>query len=112
MDYNEFKDLKLVLDPRYPKIQRYQYEDGSVFFIEPIFYTKLLRFGERVPDRFQDILNEMERIVKKNKRVVFTGDFEMPYVDVEDYVYREITDVTNRLHIFVSDISRGSDYGD
>lgn len=105
-------DLRKVMDPRYPLIQRYQYEDGSIFYIEPVFYTKLLRFAERTPDRFQDILNEMERIVKKNKRVVFTGDFDMPYVDVEDYVYREINDITNTLRIFVSDISRGSDYGD
>lgn len=112
MDYKEFLDLHKVMDPRYPMIQRYQYEDGSIFYIEPVFYTKLLRFAERVPDRYQDILNEMERIVKKNKRVVFTGNFDMPFVDIEDFVYREITDITNALQIFVLDISRGSDYGD
>ena len=55
----------------------------------------------------------MERVVLKNKKVVFVGTFEYPQTEVEDdYIFYEITDITNPLKIFVEDKSRGSDYGD
>ena len=53
------------------------------------------------------------KIVKKNKKVVFTGNFEFPQTETdEDYIILEITDVTDPLKIYVEDKSRGSDYGD
>lgn len=54
----------------------------------------------------------MEIIVKKNRLVVFTGDFESSPTEAEGAIYLEITDITNPLHIYVEDKSRGSDYGD
>ena len=62
-----------------------------------------------------DILAEMDRAVKANKFVVFTADDENPLTFVPENVeavYLEITDITNKLKIFLEDKSRGSDYGD
>ena len=59
------------------------------------------------------ILEEMKRVVKKNHKVVFTGNFEHPLTIVsDDFVILEIFDITDRLNIYVEDKSRGSDYGD
>ena len=50
---------------------------------------------------------------KKYKKVVFVYDYENPYVkDLDGFIYRELTDISDPLHIFVEDKSRGSDYGD
>ena len=54
----------------------------------------------------------MERVVRKNKLVVFTGEFEAPFTKIEGAIYLEIFDITDKLQIFVEDKSRGSDYGD
>ena len=55
----------------------------------------------------------MIEIVRKNKKVVFVGNFENPQTEVDDdYIFLEITDVTDPLRVFVEDKSRGSDYGD
>ena len=90
-------------------------EDGSKFYIEPAFYTTLETFKVHYPDRINDILAEMDRAVKANKFVVFTADDENPLTFVPENVeavYLEITDITNKLKIFLEDKSRGSDYGD
>lgn len=39
-------------------------------------------------------------------------DYEVPLTHAENYIYQEITDITDSLGIFVEDKSRGSDYGD
>ena len=54
----------------------------------------------------------METIVKKNKRVIFAGDFEEPLTrrNVDDFIILEIFDITDKLQIYVEDKSRGSDY--
>ena len=54
----------------------------------------------------------MEELVKKNKKIVFTGNFENPLTEIDNYIFLEITDVTDHLKIFAEDKSRGSDYGD
>jgi hypothetical protein len=54
----------------------------------------------------------MLELVKRNKKVVFTGNFENPLTDVDNYIYLEVTDVTDTLQIYAEDKSRGSDYGD
>ena len=51
----------------------FEYEDGSRFYIEPIFYSYLESAFIQYPDKKQVILDEMERIVRKNKLVIFTG---------------------------------------
>ena len=54
----------------------------------------------------------MIEVVKKNKKVVFVGNFEYPQTEVEGFIFLEVTDITDPLKIFVEDKSRGSDYGD
>ena len=54
----------------------------------------------------------MERLVKQSKKVIFTHDYEFPLIKRDDFIYLEITDVTDPLQIYVEDKSRGSDYGD
>lgn len=112
MNYEEFSAYELIINPKYPFVNRFVVSEQSDFYVESTFYTKMLRYADRYPDRIDDILNEIKATVKKYQRVVFCGDFEMPIVDEDGYIYREITDITNALAIFVDDISRGSDYGD
>ncbi|MDD3389048.1 MAG: hypothetical protein PHP09_01935 [Bacilli bacterium] len=112
MNYEEFHNLTL-LNSNQPLLARlYSLSSGELFYIEPIFYTQLTRIIERFPMKEEEIVNFMLAIVKKEKKVVFTGDFEYSLINKEDFIYREISDITNPLQIYVNDISRGSDYGD
>jgi hypothetical protein len=54
----------------------------------------------------------MERLVKKNKLVVFVGDEENEITEVEGAIYLTIQDVCNPIKVYMEDKSRGSDYGD
>ncbi len=113
MTYPEFKNLKELNDSKNPFCKLYELEDGERFYIEPVFYTQLKGFEERHDkESYQKIIDRMLEVVKKNKRVVFVGNFEYPQTDVDGYIFLEITDITNPLQIFVEDKSRGSDYGD
>ena len=111
-DYEEWKHLKKSSDPNNPFCAVYSYPDGETFYIEPVFYTQLKGFKDYQPTEYERIINEVIELAKKNHRVVFTGNFDCPLTQVDDYIYLEITDVTDPLHIFVEDKSRGSDYGD
>lgn len=113
MIYPEFQNLKQIEDKINPFCNLYEYENGERFYIEPVFYTQMHGFKERTTEeQYQLILEAMKKIVLKNKKVVFTGSFEFPQTVAEDYIYLEITDVTDPLQIYVEDKSRGSDYGD
>ena len=50
--------------------------------------------------------------MRRNKKVIFIGDFETNTFEKDGYIILEITDITDPLQIFVEDKSRGSDYGD
>ncbi len=112
MNYKEWDNLIVSQDKLFPFCRCYFYSDGSCFYIEPMFYTQLNRLEEIYPDKYNQIIDKMESIVHKNKKVIFTHDFESPYVNYDDFIYVEIEDITNHLHIYVEDKSRGSDYGD
>ncbi len=113
MNYPEFEHLLEVKDNNNPFCKKYVLENGEIFYIEPVFYTQMQGFKEHHPKEYQRIIDEMMRVVLKNKKVVFVGNFEFPQTEVEDdFIFYEITDITNPLHIFVEDKSRGSDYGD
>lgn len=113
MIYEEFKDFPQTIDPKNPFCGFYQIDNETSFYIEPVFYTQLKGFEERhTPEDYQRIINKMIEVVKKNKKVVFVGNFENPQTEVEGYIFLEITDITDPLKIFVEDKSRGSDYGD
>lgn len=112
MNYPEFNKYKEEFDNKNPYSKKYILDDGSMFYIEPAFYTQLIGFKTYRPESFEKILNEIERLVRKNKKVVFVGNFEFPQTEVDQFIFLEITDVTDPLKIFVEDKSRGSDYGD
>ena len=94
-DYEEFKHLIKKEDPHNPFCALYFFESGESFYIEPVFYTQLMGFKDYHPDKFPLILEKMEELVKKNKKIVFTGNFEHPLTEVDNYIYLEITDVTD-----------------
>ena len=113
MMYEEFKQYKYVKDNKNPFCNHYVLDDGSSFYVEPVFYTQLQGFKDRHPiEKYNEIIDKMIALVKRNKKVVFAGNFEYPQTEVEGYIFLEITDVTDPLRIFVDDKSRGSDYGD
>lgn len=108
----EFNNLKKIKDKNNPFSFCYEYLD-SIFYIEPAFISQLLNLKEMYSETdYQNIVNKMLEIAKKNKRVVFTYDFEHPLTKIEDYIFLELTDLTDLLKIYIEDKSRGSDYGD
>lgn len=111
MEYKEFANFKLVEDKE-TLSNHYIDEEGNSFYVEPGFYMGLKGFEEKRLSDYPKILNEIYKIIKKEHKVVFTGDYESPFTVKEGYVYKEIQDITDPLQIFVEDKSRGSDYGD
>lgn len=112
MKIEEFAHLKEVVDEEYPFIPHYVLPDGSDFYFDPICYTQLQGFKERHKDKYELIISSLLERVKRNKKVIFVGDFEENVFEKDGYIILEITDITNPLQIFVEDKSRGSDYGD
>jgi len=114
MIYPEFSAFTEIKDAKNPFANVYQIDEETVFYIEPVFYTHLKGFKDRVtPEEYQKIVDRIVEVSKKNRHVVFVGTFDFPQTDVDDsYIFLEITDITDPLQIFVEDKSRGSDYGD
>ncbi len=113
MIYPEFEQFELVKDPLNPFCNHYVIESGVDFYVEPAFYTQMQGFKDRHDGKdYQRIVDRMIEVVKKNKSVVFVGNFEYPQTEANGYIFLEITDITDPLQIFVEDKSRGSDYGD
>ena len=112
MTYEAFDKYQTVVDPANHLVHHYKDEDGNLFYVEPGFYEGLMGFAEKRPEDFARIMEEIDKTIKANHKVVFTADFENPWIEREGYIYREIFDITDPLKIFVEDKSRGSDYGD
>ena len=112
MEYPEFESYKPLVDPENHLVHFYEDGEGNRFYVEPGFYDGLIGFKEKREERFPELMAAIDEAIKKNHRVVFTADFENPWVNREGYIYREIFDLTDPLQIFVEDKSRGSDYGD
>ncbi len=112
MHYAEFDNYKPYIDPQNRLVHAYTNEVGDLFYIEPGFYDGLMGFKEKRAEDFQAIMKSIDEMVRKNHRVIFTADFENPWMEKEGFIYREIHDITDPLRIFVEDKSRGSDYGD
>ena len=111
-DYPEFAHLRKGEDKNNPFCALYYLDNDESFYLEPVFYTQLMGFKDHFADKYPLIIERMLELVKRNKKVVFTGNFENPLTEVDNYIYLEITDVTDALGIFAEDKSRGSDYGD
>lgn len=112
MDYVEFNKYKPFVDEQNPLVHAYSDEEGNTFYVEPGFYNGLIGFKEKRAERFQEIMDFIDELIKKYHKIIFTADFENPWIEREGYIYREIFDITDPLKIFVEDKSRGSDYGD
>ena len=112
MKYVEFDRYFEKKDPVNHLVHYYENEAGDSFFVEPGFYDGLLGFQEKRPEDFERIMEAIDATIRKEHRVIFTADFENPWIEREGYIYREIHDITDPLAIFVEDKSRGSDYGD
>ena len=112
MKYVEFGRYIERQDPENHLVHYYENELGDSFFVEPGFYDGLLGFKEKRMEDFDRIMEAIDQVIRKEHRVIFTADFENPWITREGYIYREIHDITDPLAIFVEDKSRGSDYGD
>ncbi len=112
MNYKEFNHLKLIKDSKVPFCNVYELEDGERLIIEPLFYTQLEGMKRLHESKMDIIIDAIINEARKHKNVIFTADYDDPYVDLPGYVYREMNDITDPLLIFVEDKSRGSDYGD
>ncbi len=115
-NYKEWQNLKQIADKNNPFSALYEYEDGSRFYIEPMFYSYLTHTFVIYENEREKILNEMKKIVQKNKLVIFTGmDEEIdsePLTKNDKAIILTIYDVLDRLQIFIDNKSRGTDYGD
>lgn len=112
MTYEEFNKYQPFQDPWNHLVNCYHDEDGNTFYVEPGFYDGLRGFKEKCAEDFDRIMEAIDLVIKKNHKVIFTADFENPWITREGFIYREIQDITDPLCIFVEDKSRGSDYGD
>lgn len=112
MNYEDFKQFKLVKDNDNPFTPHFVIDEETDFYIEPIVFTQLSGFKERHPDKYQLIIDSLISRVRQNKKVIFVGDYENYFTEKEGYIYLELLDITDPLKVFVEDKSRGSDYGD
>lgn len=112
MNYEEFSDLKEIKNDKTKLIKFFQFDTGETFFIEPPFYTQLMSLKEIYPGDFEKVLNQIKILAKQRKYVGFVYDFEHPFIQIDGYIYLEISDVTDSVKVFYEDKSRGSDYGD
>ena len=110
MNYEEFKDLEEIFDSNF--VKGFRFPTGERFYIEPAFYTQLMYLEQIQPNDFPKVIAEMKRQALGKKLISFVYDYENPFFPVEGSIYYEITDVTNPIHVFYEDKSRGSDYGD
>lgn len=97
MEIKEFENLKKVKSEKYENVDLFELEDGSLFYVEPNFYTQLLYVKDHFLDKFPEIINKIFEIAKRNKKMILTADFENPVVYEDDFYYREIGDVLGEL---------------
>lgn len=113
--YPEWDDRKIMIDLRNRFCACYGNSDGSIFYIEPGFYTTLMNFKNLFPEHFQHILDKMDELTYQNIVMVFTADDDDPMTNIDEHQnakFATITDLANRIHVIIDDNSRGSDYGD
>ncbi len=99
MEMIEFDNLKRIVDENYKDINLYELEDGSRFYVEPNFYTQLQYVKDHFFEHYGDIVNKIIEIAKRNKKMIFTADFENPVVYKDDYFYRELSDVLGEVKL-------------
>ena len=94
-------NLKRIVDEGNRFSALFETDDGARFYVEPAFYSQLLAIEEREPSQLAYIIEEMLRLVKKNRRIVFTLDFMRPITrGIEDFIYLELRDVLGNLKLY------------
>jgi hypothetical protein len=112
MLYPEFGQYKSFVDPLNPLCNAYRAPNGHIFYVEPGFYDLMKGLDDKRHDRFPEALARIYQIIEQNPKVIFTGNFESPFMQKEGFMYVELEDITNPLQIYFEDKCRGSDYGD
>lgn len=94
MNFKYFEGLKKNTDEAYDIVSASYLIDDAIFYVEPNFYTQLkfleVQYRGEV---FDKILASIVDIAKRNKKVIFTGDFDNPLIRKDDFVYREMSDI-------------------
>jgi hypothetical protein len=112
MLYPEFGQYNSFEEPTNSLIHGYQDDQGHIFYVEPGFYDQLQGLQTKDRDGYAKVLKEIYHEIKVNPKLIFTVNFEQPFFEKEDFIYREIEDVTNAVDVYFEDKCRGSDYGD
>lgn len=101
-------------DKKNPFTNFYSCRNCGTFYIEPIFMRKLELYEELHGrnKNYNKMIQVMQDVVSKNNIVVFTNDIDNSISKVEGAIFIEFRDITDLAHVFINDISRGSDYGD
>jgi len=105
------KNLKMIENESSSFVKLFELEDGSRFYVEPPFYGQLEAIEEREPTWLDRLLDEMIRVVKKNRRVVFTINYHHPLTIKDDYIYLEMRDLLANLNMYFinsSNITEGN----
>lgn len=101
--YKEWEHCKVLIDLHNRFATCYQNDDGFIFYIEPQFYTYLQGYKMLRPESYQALLDRMDEIVKKNRKVVFVGQEDNPLVDCEDAIFLTAMDVADSIGVLVED---------
>jgi hypothetical protein len=100
------------VDQDNPLCNAYKDKLGNIFYVEPSFYMGLKGYEDKREKAVPLILKGMDEAIKKNHKVIFVGEFDNPFMIKEGFVYLELSDITDPLHLTWIDDSRPSDYGD
>lgn len=100
MEMIEFDKYKKIIDPEYKNINLYELDDGSMFYIEPNFYTQLSYIKDHFFDKYDEVIDKIIEITKRNKKMIFTADFENPVVYKDGFYYREIGDILGEVKLY------------
>lgn len=111
-NYPEWNDKKILIDLANRFATCYENDDGTIFYIEPQFYTYLQGYKRLRPELYDNIIKKMDEIVRKNKFVIFQGDEDYPLIEKEGYIYLTAMDVANQAKVIIEPESTPSNYGD
>lgn len=113
-DFIEWKDRKKLIDLRNKLAPCYQNEDGSIFYVEPLFYAFFSSIKKLFPQYKDEFLKKMDEIVTKNKKVVFAGRDDYSLVEPgKGYIFLTAKDISNQIGLIIEDKSNpDSDWKD